>query len=329
MRRARRRSAALLAALLLACGARAPAAGADAQAPRVQHLKITILSTMLADRATLGEWGFSALVEADGHRILFDTGAHTDVVLKNARELGVDLSTIPEVVLSHHHSDHAGGFMTLRRSVMARSPSALATTHVGLGIFYPRTSGIPLVEGNTMIRIRDEYEATGGVFVVHGGPVQLYDGIWLTGPVPRRHPERNWSESVRVRTPAGLVEDNLPEDMSLVCDTDRGLVVLTGCGHAGVVNIVEYSREVVRPARIHALIGGIHLFSASDDTLSWTAGKLAAVGVDNLIGAHCTGIETVLRFRHDLGLDRAHAVVGAVGASFELGRGIDPGLIAQ
>jgi 7,8-dihydropterin-6-yl-methyl-4-(beta-D-ribofuranosyl)aminobenzene 5'-phosphate synthase len=117
--------------------------------------------------------------------------------------------------------------------------------------------------------------------------------------------------------------------MSLVCDTDRGLVVLTGCGHAGVVNIVEYSREIVRPVRVHALIGGIHLFSASEDTLRWTARKLAAVGVDNLIGAHCTGIETVLRFRQDLGLDRAHAVVGAVGATFALDKGIDPGLIAQ
>jgi 7,8-dihydropterin-6-yl-methyl-4-(beta-D-ribofuranosyl)aminobenzene 5'-phosphate synthase len=125
------------------------------------------------------------------------------------------------------------------------------------------------------------------------------------------------------------VEDSLPEDMSLVCDTDSGLVIVTGCGHAGVVNIVEYSRQVVRPARVHALIGGIHLFEATDETLAWTSGKLAQVGVDNFIGAHCTGIETVYRFRRDLGLDRAHAVVGAVGATFELGRGINPGVIAQ
>lgn len=92
---------------------------------------------------------------------------------------------------------------------------------------------------------------------------------------------------------------------------------------------MDYSRRIIRPARIHALIGGIHLFSASDETLRWTSGKLAEVGVDNFMGAHCTGIETVFRFRKDLGLDRAHAVVGAVGASFELGHGIDPGYIAQ
>jgi len=104
---------------------------------------------------------------------------------------------------------------------------------------------------------------------------------------------------------------------------------VTGCGHAGLVNIIEFARSFIRPARVHALIGGTHLFNASDETLDWTAGKLRAFGVDNLLGAHCTGIETVYRLRHDLGLDRAHAVVAAVGSGFELGRGIDPRRIAR
>jgi len=72
-------------------------------------------------------------------------------------------------------------------------------------------------------------------------------------------------------TPTGDAEDNLPEDLALVLDTEQGLVVLTGCGHAGVVNIVEHARSVVRPARVHALIGGVHLFNAKEQTLSWTA----------------------------------------------------------
>ena len=82
----------------------------------VHALRITILSTMLADGQELGEWGFAALVEVDGHQILFDTGKHTDVVLKNAQTLGINLSAIPEVVLSHSHSDHVGGLLTLRSS---------------------------------------------------------------------------------------------------------------------------------------------------------------------------------------------------------------------
>ena len=310
------------------------AQGADsapASHGRVHALKITILSTMLADGTELGEWGFAALVEADGHRILFDTGAHADVVLKNVRSLDLDLTTVPELVLSHSHSDHVGGLMTLRRSVLSggKAPAALARTHVGEGIFYPRSPGFMRTEVNPILLFKPEYEQSGGVFVVHPEPVQLYPGVWLTGPVPRKYPERNWSGSGRVTTPAGEVEDNVPEDMALVLDTDRGLVVLTGCGHAGVVNIVEYAQSFIRPARIHALIGGIHLFAAKEETLAWTAEKLRAAGVDHFIGAHCTGIETVYRLRHDLGLDRAHAVVGAVGATFELGAGIAPRYIAQ
>ena len=306
------------------------AAGAGPTAPaRVQSLKITLLSTMLADGAELGEWGFSALVEVDGHRILFDTGAHSGLVAQNARSLGIDLATVPEVVLSHCHSDHVGGLLHLRQTLMARDRAALARAHVGKGIFYPRLSSIPEVEANPMVWIKPEYEKTGAVFIVHDRPAQIYPGVWLTGPVPRKYPERNWSGGDRVKTPNGIVEDNLPEDMSLVFDTDPGLVVLTGCGHAGVVNIVTYAREVIRPARVHALVGGLHLFAASDRTLDWTAEKLGAVGVDNLIGAHCTGIEAVFRLRHDLGLDRAHAVVGAVGAKFELGQGIDPRNLAR
>jgi 7,8-dihydropterin-6-yl-methyl-4-(beta-D-ribofuranosyl)aminobenzene 5'-phosphate synthase len=321
------RRAWILVALALVLAGRG--AAADVGKGRVHALKITLLSTMLADRSELGEWGFSALVEADGHRILFDTGAHTDLVLANARSLGIDLAAIPEVILSHNHSDHVGGFMTLRRSVLARAPGALARTYVGLGIFYPRTAGIPGVEANPMIAIRPDYEATGGAFVTVERPVQLYPGIWLTGPVPRRYPERNWSDTGKVRTPEGLVEDNIPEDMSLVFDTEPGLVVLTGCGHAGIANIVAYARAAIRPARIHALVGGIHLFNASDETLAWTAGKLAESGVDAFVGAHCTGVETVYRFRALLGLDRAHAVVGAVGSSYDLAGGIDPGYIAR
>jgi 7,8-dihydropterin-6-yl-methyl-4-(beta-D-ribofuranosyl)aminobenzene 5'-phosphate synthase len=324
----RLRSGGLVALLFLAVSL-AQAETVPAPAPPVRALKITILSTMLADGMELGEWGFAALVEVDGHRILFDTGAHTDVVLKNARSLDLDLSTVPEVILSHNHWDHVGGFMTLRESVRTKTPDALARTHVGEGIFYPRVSIRPDVEDNQMLRIKADYEKSGGVFVVHDKPVELYPGVWLTGPVPRKYPERNWSGTGKVKAPAGIVEDNVPEDMALVFDTPQGLVVLTGCGHAGVVNICDFARTIIRPGRIHALIGGIHLFNAKDDTLAWTTGKLKEFGLDNLIGAHCTGVETVYRFRQDLGLDRAHAVVGAVGAKFELGPGLDPRNIAR
>lgn len=322
----------LLIALLLLAPALAAAQASGGVTPpeakgRVHALKITVLSTMLAD-VGIGEWGFAALVEADGNRILFDTGARPATVLENARELGIDLSTVKEVILSHNHFDHTGGLLTLRRDLMRKDVTAMSRLHVGKGIFYSRP-GQKGAETNTMIALKKEYEATGGSIVEHDKPEQIFPGVWLTGPVPRVYPERNWSGSDRVKTPEGVVEDNIPEDQSLIFDTDRGLVVLAGCGHAGIINTVQYARQTVRPAPLHAAIGGFHLFRADDQTLAWTAGKLREFGLENLVGAHCTGLHSVYYFRDHLGLSRRACVVGAVGATFMLDKGIDPGQLAQ
>jgi 7,8-dihydropterin-6-yl-methyl-4-(beta-D-ribofuranosyl)aminobenzene 5'-phosphate synthase len=154
--------------------------------------------------------------------------------------------------------------------------------------------------------------------------VEILPGVWLTGPVPRRHPERLWPRSARVKTPQGVVEDSIPEDASLIIDTPQGLVVITGCGHAGTINTIEYGRTVVRPAPAYAVIGGLHLFQASDESLEWTAMKLKDFGLAHLLGAHCTGIEAVFRIRQRAGLTRKTGVVGAIGSSFSLEGGIDP-----
>jgi 7,8-dihydropterin-6-yl-methyl-4-(beta-D-ribofuranosyl)aminobenzene 5'-phosphate synthase len=296
---------------------------------RVQSIDVKVLSTMLTDMAGIGEWGFSALVVVDGHRILFDTGARPETVLNNARELNVDLTNVPDVILTHNHGDHTGGLLTLRGSVRSGNPSALAVAHVGRGIFLKRLARPGWM---TADQVRAGYEALGGKVIVHDKPVELYPGVWLTGPVARKYPEKNFGigPGTKVEMPDGSsVDDTIPEDMSLVFDTDRGLVVLTGCGHAGVVNILEYARATVRPAPVHALIGGMHLFQLDDERLKWTAGKLKEFGVQNFLGAHCTGIEATYRIRDLCGLGRKTAAVAAVGGGFTLGEGIHPGSIAK
>jgi 7,8-dihydropterin-6-yl-methyl-4-(beta-D-ribofuranosyl)aminobenzene 5'-phosphate synthase len=297
-------------------------------AHRVRSLHVTILSTMLADRG-IGQWGFAALVEVDGQRILFDTGNYPETVLRNARELGIDFLTVTDVVLSHHHADHTGGLLTLRRELAKTNPAALSRIHVAPGIFLSRRLKDRDGEANPMVGLRDSLERAGAVFVEHARPVELVPGVWLTGPVPRPHPERNWSPGTLLVTAEGVQADSIPEDMSLVVNTDKGLVVLTSCGHAGVVNIVEYARHIVPSQPAYAVVGGLHLFAASDETLVWTAARLRASGLAALLGAHCTGIEAVFRLRQLAGLGRRTAVVAAVGSSFDLARGIDPLDLAQ
>jgi 7,8-dihydropterin-6-yl-methyl-4-(beta-D-ribofuranosyl)aminobenzene 5'-phosphate synthase len=297
--------------------------------PRVKSLEVTVLSTMLTDRAGMGEWGFSALVVADGRRVLFDTGARPETVLHNARELKIDLSGVNEVILSHHHGDHTGGLLTLRRELARQNPNALAKAYVGNGIFLSRP-GADGRETNETLTQKSEYEALGGLFVIIDKPTELFPGVWLTGPVPRTYPERNWSLKRTIHHPDGrVVDDNVPEDMSLVVDTDKGLVVVAGCGHAGIINTLAHARREVRETQVHAALGGFHLFEADQAVLDWTATKLRAFALGNLLGAHCTGIEPVFELRRQLGMTRSTCAVAAVGAKFSLLSGLDPGAIAR
>jgi 7,8-dihydropterin-6-yl-methyl-4-(beta-D-ribofuranosyl)aminobenzene 5'-phosphate synthase len=315
-------------ALLLAlshCRAQsAPSAAPTGAPPEVHSLKITILSTMLADEG-IGEWGFAALVESDGHKILFDTGARPNTVLENARELKLDLTGVQDVILSHFHDDHTTGLMTLRREFAKSNPAALSRVHVAKGIFLERRGRNP----NPMMAMKKEFEAGGGVFVVHDKAEELFPGVWLTGPVPRVYPEKNYPAGTEVNTGNGWVEDNVPDDQSLVFNTSRGLVLLSGCGHSGIINTLQYARGFLRPAPVDAAIGGFHLFAATDQQLAWTAGKLKEYQTARILGAHCTGIESVYRLRELLGLSRQTCLVGTIGAVYDLNGGIKTGKIAQ
>lgn len=315
----------IVAAVTLPLAAQAPST--KATPAQVQKLKVTILSTMLADPG-IGEWGFAALLEADGHRLLIDTGARPNTVLTNLHDLGLDISDVKEVVLTHNHDDHTGGLVTLRQELMKKNPVALTVAHVGKGIMYsrPQANG---KEENSVIAMRKEYESIGGKFVEHDSGVELFPGVWLTGPVPRKYPERNWSGKGKMQAPEGLVEDNIPEDQSVVINTANGLVVITGCGHAGIINTLTFAEEKFPKTPVHAVIGGVHLFRATDQDLNWTADKFKEFGVEYFIGAHCTGINTVYAIRDRLKMPRKSAVVGAVGATFVLGEGIHPGELAQ
>ena len=291
-----------------------------AWAAQVKALKVTVLSTMLAEPG-LGEWGYAALVEVDGRKILYDTGARPETVLINAREMGIDLSDVEDVILSHHHGDHTGGFAALRKSVMAKNSTALSRVHVAEGFFLPGTQGLrPGIPP-----LRAAVEASGATVIIHKGPHEIAPGVWLTGPVPRVTDETNYPLGWKLANGAA---DDVPEDQALVFDTAEGLVILTGCGHAGAINIVKDAQRITKLTTVLAVIGGLHIFDATDARLSWTGAELKASGVKYLLMGHCTGVEATWRLREITGLTRKTAAYGATGSTFVLGKGINAGRLA-
>ena len=277
------------------------------QTNKINDYKVTILSTMLSD-THIGEWGFSAIIEADGQRILFDTGSRENTVLQNAKELNIDLNNIKDVFLSHNHKDHTGGLITLRE----KHPNSFSNAHVGEGIFYSR----PNSRGSDhyILNNKNKIQNLGVNFISHTKPSQIIPGIWTTGKVPRKYDEKNWSELGKMIDYNGKkTEDTIPEDQSLFFDTENGIVLISGCGHAGLVNTLEYVKTIIPDRPIYKILGGFHLLKLDDKKLKWTANKMKEAGVKYFVGAHCTGINSTYKIRKFMGLLSKNALVGSVG----------------
>jgi 7,8-dihydropterin-6-yl-methyl-4-(beta-D-ribofuranosyl)aminobenzene 5'-phosphate synthase len=308
-----------------------PAGPASLEPGAAETAVVTILSSNLADVATVGEWGLSALVQVDGRCVLFDAGRNPDTVIRNAEALEVDLSCVTDVVLSHFHFDHTTGLLPLVRELRDRNPEAIRRVHVASGIFLPRhaQSQAADIQLNQMIALRDTLEAAGVEIIEHSVASEILPSVWVTGPVARRNPEKNYNAAIRVLVDGEWVEDDVPESQALTVVTPDGHIVLLGCGHSGVVNALEHIRSTIADAPIHALMGGLHLYAATDETLGWTADRLREIGVRHLMAGHCTGIEPLFRLRVGLNLSRRTAVVGSVGSRFVYGEGIEPGAISM
>ena len=294
-----------------------------------QDVSVTILSSNLANGGTIGEWGLSALVAVDGRCVLFDAGRHPDTVLRNAEVLEIDLSCITDVVLSHFHFDHTTGLLPIVEAVRTRNPQAIRRVHVAKGFFLPRRAPNAGDEWNQMIAMREVLAEADVEFIEHDAPAEILPGVWVTGPIDRPHPERNYPDTIQVRLDGEWVADYVPDSQALSIITPRGHIVLLGCGHSGVVNALDQIRGAIADLPVHALMGGLHLFAASDETLGWTADRLRRIGIEHLMAGHCTGIEPLLRLRTGLNLTRRTAVVGAVGSQFVYGEGIRPTAIAM
>jgi len=254
---------------------------------------------------TLGEHGFSALIEpSDGAPLLFDTG-QGQTLLHNARRMNKDLSLVRQVVLSHGHYDHTGGLKPLLEEC---GPKRIYSHPF---VFKPRYR----VKDNgewypiTIPASREDLEAAGATFDLSTEFRTIAPGIYLSGEVPRITDFETGDQGLYCDS-AGLELDMTPDDQSLVLDTEKGLVLVLGCCHAGLMNTVEHIAAMTGRRDIYAVIGGTHLGFCSLDQIAMTVSALRKLGIKKLAASHCTGFAASSRLARELPKEFQLAMVG-------------------
>jgi len=260
------------------------------------QLHITTLSENTAGRiGVLAEWGLSILVETEGLKILMDTGLSISAA-HNAEVLGVDLSAIDRIVLSHGHRDHTGGLL----EVLAKTGEVEVIAHPDLFTAkYVRIGDVDTYAGIPFSR--EELEALGARFNLSREPVWVSDRIVTTGELPMITEYEEIDANLYVTTDGELVPDPLLDDRALIINTDHGLVVILGCSHRGIINTLHHARDITGVELVHTVIGGTHLIAASEERVMLTAAALREFGVQRLGVSHCTGLPAAAMLAQEFG----------------------------
>lgn len=271
--------------------------------PDFENVKITILADNSATPPYRAEHGFSALIETqrqDGgtDTVLFDVGM--GALFGNAALAGVDLSRVTDVALSHGHYDHTdalGDFLEKYSFARVHASSEVFRDHYSLRTGTCRR--IALSDGNrVMLSALPEDR-----FLTFGKAASIFDGrIHLAGRIPRGNPLESPSPLL-FENSACTIFDEITDEIVLWTKTSKGLVILTGCCHAGFINTCEHVRAVSGINTIHAVIGGFHLANVSEERLRATAEYIEREGIRRVIPCHCTGDAEIEWLRARLGSD--------------------------
>ena len=259
-------------------------------------LKVTTLSENTASFGFLAEWGLSILVEVDGAKILFDTGLSFSAA-HNAQLLGVDLATVDKIVLSHGHADHAGGLHEILRRT--GEVEVIAHPDIWASKYAERRGGRYQFVGIPFSR--EDLEGYGATFNLAKEPVHIAERVMTTGEVPMTTSYEEIDPNLFVKEDGRLLPDGMADDLSLIIDTDFGLVVILGCAHRGVINILHHARNLTGKGLIYAVIGGAHLLRASEERAEQTIAALREMGVQRLGVSHCTGFHASARLAQAFG----------------------------
>lgn len=255
-------------------------------------MKLTVLTdnTVLQSKNFLGEHGLSFYVEVDSKKILFDTG-YSDVFLKNAIKMGIDLLDLDYIILSHGHYDHTWGIShylpfyasALKQRRKIKKPILL--TH-------PDTFCEKFEEGLGEIGSMLSLEKLQKYFEIKLSqePYQISDNLVFAGEIPRDNDFEGKTFLGQVLKNGIWQDDFIFEDSALFLNSDKGISIITGCSHSGVCNICEYAKKIGNGAKIHSVIGGFHLINPTDEKLQKTIDYLSQI--EELYPCHCVDFKS-------------------------------------
>jgi 7,8-dihydropterin-6-yl-methyl-4-(beta-D-ribofuranosyl)aminobenzene 5'-phosphate synthase len=272
-------------------------------------VRITIVVDNTADDPCLkAEHGLALWIEAGGLNILFDTGKG-DALVHNARHLGLPLEQTDLVVISHGHYDHTGALaQVLALAPAARiilHPSAVVPRYVIRSDQPPNAIGMPAPAQAAL----DRLPAPQITWVAR--PLAITADIGITGPIPRATDFEDTGGPFFLDS-QGQRADGIDDDQAMWIRSDKGLIVLVGCSHAGIVNTLAHIRHLSGIGAVHAVIGGFHLINADDRRIDQTLAALDGFAPEMLAPCHCTGDQAVKALRHRFGERLVAAHAGAV-----------------
>lgn len=244
-------------------------------------MKITVLcdNNTYIDQYYLGEPAFSCLIEDGEKTILLDVG-YSDVFLKNAEALGIDLSPVTDIVLSHGHNDHTGGL----GAFLAAFPQPI-NLWAHPDVFLPKEKdglsiGSPLSLEELPQRVSLHLQAQPGAVSPH---------VLFLGQIPRHHSFEGIRPIGQVLKDGQWIPDLLPDDTVLALSCRDGIFLLSGCAHSGIANMTKACRSLFPEREIIGILGGFHLFEVDEISLQ-TIEALKALGVQRIYPCHCTAL---------------------------------------